>query len=99
MYVKIHRSLRTRAVVALCDSDLVGKRFEEGERQLDLRENFYKGEHITYEKAVALIRFHIGEDATFNIVGTRAVKAAIAAGVASEEHVSRVAGVPFVLIF
>lgn len=99
MFVKILRSRATRTVVALCDEDIIGKRFEEGERQLDLRENFYRGERITHEEAVALIRFQIGEDATFTIVGTKAVKAAIAAGVTSKEHIARVVGVPFTLIF
>jgi hypothetical protein len=96
MFFKIHQSYR--AVVALCDKDIIGKRFEEGNMQLDLRENFYKGEHVTHEEAVRRIRFYIKEDATFNIVGTKSVKAAIAAGITSEEHVGRVSGIPFVLI-
>lgn len=97
MFFKIHKSYRT--VVALCDADIIGKRFEEGNKQLDLRENFYKGERITPEEAVKRIQFYIREDATFIIVGTKAVAAAIAAGVTSKEYVARVAGVPCTLIF
>ena len=39
MLVKIHKSYRN--VVAVCDSDLIGKKFEEDKFQLDLKESFY----------------------------------------------------------
>ncbi len=97
MFVKIHKSYRT--VVALCDAGLIGKKFEEGNRQLDLRENFYRGQQITHEEAVKLIKYQIGEDATFNIVGKKAIAAAVAAGVIRQENVATVAGIPFTLIF
>jgi hypothetical protein len=38
----IHSSCRD--VVAICDSELLGKVFEEGQLQLDVKESFYKGE-------------------------------------------------------
>ena len=41
VYIKVHNSYRS--VVAVADSDLLGKRFEEGIKQLDVRENFYNG--------------------------------------------------------
>ncbi len=97
MFVKIHKSYRT--VVALCDTDLIGKRFGEGIHQLDLRENFYKDRQLTHEEAVKLIKFQSGEDATFNIVGKKAIAAALAAGVIREKNVALIAGIPFTLIF
>ena len=48
--VKIYNSYRI--VVALCDSNLIGKKFEEGKRQLHLRENFYKEREVTKEEAI-----------------------------------------------
>ena len=33
----------------------MGKKFEEGKRQLDLRENFYKEREITREEAVKIL--------------------------------------------
>jgi hypothetical protein len=93
--VKVHRSYRV--VVGMCDLDLVGKKFEEGKRQLDLRANFYKEEEMEFDKAVALLKRQALEDASFNIVGEEAVKAAIKAEVISEEIVDKISGIPFAL--
>ena len=95
MYIKVHNSYRT--VVALCDKELIGKKFEEGILQLDVRENFYKGEEVTPQKVASLIEKHAREDATFNIVGKRAVAAAIKVGIISEEGVAKIAGIPYAL--
>ena len=43
MIVKIHKR-DDRTILAVCDSDLIGRTFTEGERQLDLSSDFYKGE-------------------------------------------------------
>jgi hypothetical protein len=40
MYLKVHQSYRD--VVAICDSDLIGKKFEEGKRQLDIKQEVEK---------------------------------------------------------
>lgn len=94
--VKIHKSYRD--VIALCDSELVGKKFEEGVMQLDLRENFYKEKEVTYDEAVQLIQFQTREDATFNIVGKNSINAAIEAEILTEEGVKEIQGIPFSLI-
>ena len=96
MFLKIHKSYRD--VVAICDSDLIGKRFEEGKFQLDVKESFYKGDEVSEERAIFLLRKISREDATFNIVGKNSVKAAIQAGIIEEEAVSEVQGVPFALL-
>lgn len=95
MYLKIHRSYRP--VVALCDKNLIGKKFEEGKRQLELRENFYKGEEVSEAKAVKILQFQSRDDATFNIVGEKATLAAIKAKIISNEFISCVQGIPFAL--
>ena len=40
--IKIHMSYRN--VIAVCDEDLLGKKFEDEKRQLDIKEGFFKGE-------------------------------------------------------
>ena len=82
VYFKIHESVRK--VVAVCDSDLIGKKFEDEKRQLDVREHFFLGEEIDDEKTVRMMQFERGEDATFNIVGDKSVKLAQEAGIISE---------------
>ena len=96
MFLKIHKSYRD--VVAVCDSDLIGKRFEEGRFQLDIKESFYKGEEIPEEQAILLLKKMSQEDVTFNIVGKESVKTAIKAGIIDEEAVGEVENIPFVLI-
>jgi|SRR3989338_3166599 len=94
--LKIHESYRR--VVALCDSNLIGKKFFEDKRQLDLRENFYKDKEISFEDAVEILQRERLEDSTFNIVGEKAIKAAIEALILNKEGIGKVDGVPFALI-
>ena len=89
------------SIVVWCDtsdSDLIGKKFEEGKKQLDIKENFYKGEEIFEEKAIPLLQDLLKDDATFNIVGPESVQASIKAGIITKGHCSKVNGIPFALI-
>jgi hypothetical protein len=95
MHVKIHKSYRN--VVAICDSDLIGKYFSEGKRQLDLREGFYKGEEVSLADLINLIEKQALEDATFNIVGKESINASIKAGLITPSVVDKIAGIPFAL--
>jgi len=96
MYIKIHESYRK--VVALADEDLIGNVFEDGKRQLDVRENFYKGDLVEEEKAIEMLKSLAVDDATFNIVGNVSVNAALKAGIIVDEMVARVQDVPFALV-
>ncbi len=95
MLLKIHKSYR--GVVALVDSSLLGKRFEEGKRQLDIKEHFFKGEEVDREKAIFILQSQLREDATFYIVGQEAIKCSIEAEVIDEGDVITIQGVPFAL--
>ena len=96
MYLKIHSSYRN--VIAICDADLIGKKFEEGKRQLDLRENFYKSDNIlTKEQVMKIIQQQIDEDSTFNIVGQKATEAAVASGLLREKDIDKIQNIPFAL--
>ncbi len=96
MFLKIHKSYRD--VVAVCDADLIGKRFEQGRFQLDVKESFYKGDEVEEERAIFILKKMAIEDATFNIVGENSVKAAIKAGIIEQEAVGEVQGVKFALV-
>ena len=100
MYVKLHKSYRT--VVAICDSDLIGKKFEEkfkdGIKQLDIRENFYKGQEMPESEVISLIKREYKEDATFNIIGKESCKAAEKAGLVDAKFVKKIKGIPYVLV-
>ncbi len=96
MLMKIHKSYRD--VVAICDSELLGQVYEEGEKVLEVRENFYNGEEIEEEKLIKILQDLAAEDATFNIVGKRSVEAALKAGIISKEGIKKVQEVPFALV-
>lgn len=96
MQVRIIRSYRD--VVAVCDSELLGKKFEEEKFQLDVKENFFKGDEMSEEGAIEIMKDMAKEDATFNIIGERAVNTALKAGIISKEGIRKIQGVPFALI-
>lgn len=97
MFVKIHQSYRT--VVAICDEDLLDKRFEEDNRQLEVRAHFFKGTQLNFKETVQLITRQIQEDASFNIVGKEAVQAAQEAGLIKKENILTIQNMPFTLTF
>ena len=65
MFFKIHKSYRI--VVAICDSELVGKYFEEGMFQLDVKESFYKGQEAEEEEMARIIKRMSVEDFLLSI--------------------------------
>jgi hypothetical protein len=94
--VKIHKSYRQ--VVAVCDLELYGKKILEGEKQLDLTGQFFKGEEKTEEETKEILIDMRKEDASFNIVGQRSCDIAISAGLIDKEAIFYVSGVPFSLV-
>lgn len=96
MFVNVIKTYRD--VVAICDSELLGKCFEEGKFQLDVKESFYKGEKTSEEEATKIMRDMAKEDATFNIVGPKSVAAATKAGIIQENSTKMIQGIPFALI-
>ncbi len=77
-------------LVAACDSELVGKRFEEGELCLELRPGFYDGERV--DKRLLLEVLALATIA--NLAGEETVGAAVGAGLVDPECVIRIQGVP-----
>ena len=96
MFVKTHKSYRD--IIAICDSGLIGKRFEEGIMQLEISENFFKGEEKTEKEVLEIMRYALSDDATFNIAGKESVNTALKAGIIAKEGIRTVQGVPFALV-
>jgi hypothetical protein len=77
-------------VVAACDPEILGRCFKEGSLVLEVKKEFYQGNLLSIEEALAVI-----ESSTIaNIVGERIVSNAIKAGLICEESVLRVSDVP-----
>ena len=96
MLVKIIKSYRE--VVAICDTNLLGKKFEQGKFQLDIKESFYNGEEKNSDETIQIMQEMSKEDATFNIVGEKSVQCALDAGIISEDGIKKIEGIPFALI-
>ena len=89
MLVKIHKK-QDKTIIAVCDKQLLGQKFEENGKQLDLTGEFYKGEEKTTEEIGDLIRNADG----VNLVGEESVKLGIEEDVIEEAHVLKVQGIP-----
>lgn len=96
MFIKIHKAYRQ--ILAVCDDDLLGKRFEEGNKVLDVRENFFKGEKMGENELLKLMRDLVKSDVTFNIIGEKSVQIALKAGIISQEGVKKIKGIPYALV-
>ncbi|RLI79946.1 DUF424 domain-containing protein [Archaeoglobales archaeon] len=83
--MKVYR-VRGEILVAVCDSDIVGKIFREGDLKIEVKEEFY-GEREVGEEEVksALKRATIA-----NITGKKAVELAIRIGIIDEDKVLKI---------
>lgn len=88
IYVKFHRS--SSNVTAVCDSELIGKKFKEGKLVLNVSEQFYKGE-LVKEKEIG---DYLGDAVNLNIVGKRSCDTALKLGCISKENILFICGVP-----
>ena len=92
MIVKIHNSPDGKKIIAICDAEILGKRFEDGKKQLDLSSRFYEGKTMTEEdilKNSEKCSFHI------NAVGEKSISFCIKQGFVDKDNVMHIAGVPY----
>lgn len=90
MIVKTHET-KNGVIVTVVDKEILGQKFEEGELQLDLNSNYYKGELKTPDEVGDLIRNSYG----VNIVGEQSIKLAIEEGIIDETMVKKISGIPY----
>lgn len=84
------RRVGSDVLIAVCDEDLIGKTFREGNLKLEVKESFYGGKLVSIEDALDAI-----ERATIvNMVGENIISKAIEAGLIPPEGIIRIQGVP-----
>ena len=83
-----------RLILAVCDSDVHGKRLEEKGVVLDLSSKFYSGQ----EKDAASVEKLMLKAYTIHAVGKSSVVIAIRLGLATKEDTKTVEGVPHVQV-
>lgn len=87
-----------RDVVAICDKELLGKKFENEKFQLDVKENFYRGKEVSEEELFNIIEHLSKEDSTFNIVGKNSINIALKMEIINQKGIREIQGVPFALV-
>ena len=94
VYIKVMEvddAAGVRIVVAVCDKELLGKKFSEGEIVLDINKDFFGGFLADIDEAL-----HYLENAfTAMLVGDNIIKEAIKAGLIHPDAVLRVSGIPY----
>lgn len=90
MIVKIHSTHDGKKIVAICDNNLLGKRFVEGNKQLDLTGDFYRGE----EKGEKEIMQLLSNAYVVNFVGVGSVGFGKRIKIVSSENVIVVDNIP-----
>lgn len=89
MIVKVHKK-DDRTILAVCDDSLLGQKFEEGGRQLDLTGEFYNGEKRSNKETGDLVR----NADIVNLVGEESIKIGLEEGIIEESQIIRIKGIP-----
>ncbi len=95
MQLKIHDSYRR--IIALCDTNLIGKTFTEGIKQITINPNFFKDKEVSKQEAIEILQKADQEDATFNIVGKEAIQTALEAKIIKEHGIIKIDDIPLAL--
>jgi len=88
MYVKIHQSEHTE-IVAVCDENLLGKTIKEGEKEIIISENFFKGELKKEKEVVEILK----QSSNANLIGNESVECGLLAKIITEDNMLFCGGV------
>lgn len=87
--LKLHKNGNSE-VVSLCDSNLIGKTFEEGKLHIEISERFYKGEELPKEKVIMVLK----SCNNANIVGEKSIKLALDNNIIEKESIIKIKKIP-----
>ncbi len=83
--MKIYR-VGGEVLVAVCDEEIVGREFKEGDLRIKISEEFYGKEKYEEEEVKRALR----QATIANISGERAVKLAISIGIVDESRILKI---------
>ena len=94
MLAKKHFSGK-KLILAICDSELIGKKFEEGKKDLDVSSEFYKGKKVDDDEAARLIkRAYI-----INAVGNKTMCFLLKNKIIEQKEALEIANIPHAQIY
>ncbi len=91
MIAKQHKTQDGKILISVCDSDLLGKRFEEKDLQIDLSSGFYQGEEKSEKEILDILR----KCYIAMFVGEESINFAIKNNLLSEERAAKIKNIPF----
>lgn len=83
-----------RLFLSVCDSDLLGKKFEEKEFQLDLSSPFFNGNEKDRDEIIALLK----KAYMVNFVGEKSVELGLKEKLIEKENIMRIENIPTALM-
>jgi hypothetical protein len=89
MYMKQYETDR-HLIVAVCDKEIIGKKFQEGEFTLKLEPSFYKGQDVSESE----VKEAISCATIANIAGEKAIACAVECGCVDPDTVIFIEGIP-----
>ena len=83
--MRIYR-VKGETLVAVCDSDIVGRTFREGELKIEVKESFYGTDEVGEEE----VRKALKNATIANLTGKRTVELAIKLGIVDRNKVLKI---------
>lgn len=84
------RKVGNNVLLSICDSEILGRTLREGKIVFHVTEEFYRGEEVELEEAIAMI-----ENSTIvNMVGRNIVQRAVEKGYVHPEAILDIEGIP-----
>jgi uncharacterized protein len=77
-------------VIVITDLEIFGKQFEEGKLQLDLSKEFYKGEEMTTEEILKILK----RSYVVHLTGVHSVEIGVDLGIVDSQHIIIIKGIP-----
>ena len=96
MQIKIHESYRK--IIALADSNLIGKTFTQDNKQIKVKSSFFEDKEKNKEEILKILKEMDKEDATFYIVGEESIESALESKIISKEGIMTIDGIPIALV-
>lgn len=87
--MKIYR-VKGEVLVAVCDAEIVGKIFKEGNLKIEVKEDFYGTEEFEEKEVESALK----KATIANITGEKAVELAIRIGIVDRDKVLRIKNCP-----
>lgn len=95
MYMKIHRYSGAGGIVAVCDKELLNTTLKDGDITIHITDAFYGNTLCTEEQVKETIQYA----ANCNLIGEKAVQAAVDCGILEKDGYMRIGNIPHAQIY